>query len=69
MEHARPSRRAVLGAAAASAVVRAQQGGLRPPAAPKDELQAAIDQQQSNYEQMKKAGLPFFTEPATIFRP
>jgi hypothetical protein len=58
----------VLGAAAAFAA-RGQQGAPQVPLNPDGELKAAIDQQRSNYDQMKKAGLPFFTEPAPVFRP
>ena len=67
MEPARISRRALLAAGAAVAV----QGQQATPQAsnPDEELKAAVDQQQANYEQMRKAGLPFFAEPATLFQP
>jgi hypothetical protein len=68
MEPDRISRRAVLAVGSAIAV-RGQQTTPPAPANPNEELKAAIDQQQANYEQMKKAGLPFFTEPATLFQP
>jgi len=69
MEPARISRRAVLAASGAAIVVRGQQATPQAPSNPDEELKAAIDQQQANYEQMKKAGLPFFAEPATLFQP
>jgi hypothetical protein len=68
MEPARISRRAVL-AAATAVTVRGQQATPPAPSNPDQELKAAIDQQQTNYEQMRKAGLPFFAEPATLFQP
>jgi hypothetical protein len=68
MEPARISRRAVLGAGAAFAV-RGQQAMPQGPSTPDEALKAAVEQQQANYEQMRKAGLPFFAEPATLFQP
>jgi hypothetical protein len=68
MEPARISRRAVL-AAGAAITVRGQQAAPPAPSNPDEELKAAIDQQQANYEQMRKTGLPFFAEPATVFEP
>jgi hypothetical protein len=68
MEPVRISRRAALGAGAAIAV-RGQQPTPQPPSNPNEELKAAVDQQHANYEQMRKAGLPFFAEPATVFQP
>jgi hypothetical protein len=68
MEPVRISRRAVLAAGTAIAV-RGQQVTPPAPSNPDEELKAAIDQQQANYEQMRKAGLPFFAEPATLFQP
>jgi hypothetical protein len=68
MEPGRISRRAVLAAGGAIAV-RGQQTTPSAPSNPDGELKAAVDQQQANYEQMRKAGLPFFAEPATLFQP
>jgi hypothetical protein len=66
MERARISRRAIL--AGPALALRAQEGGA-PSQSPGEELKAALDQQQSNYDQMRKAALSFFTEPALVFRP
>ena len=68
MERVRISRRAALAAGVAIAV-RGQQATPQPPSNPDEELKAAVGEQQANYEQMRKAGLPFFIEPATVFQP
>jgi hypothetical protein len=63
MDRERLSRRALLGAGVTLGLAAGQQQSSS------EELKAAVDQQQSNYEQMKKIKLGFFLEPAPVFRP